>query len=253
MTVSVLGNDGRLAACRTWLMRLCPNTQLNVFLFPIPLSVNGSTVNGTEIPLCNIGSLIPTSAVAVIYDPPREARRSLSECGAEIVDLARCESYLEKNAALTAVGTVARIASSERRAPGDISVGIIGYGRIGRHLARIFAFLGARVKIYTSKNEVRRDLCMLGVCGIDSLSLADGGTENAFLGLDVLINTAPVRLLCPNNARELAGVRVIELASGKNMPEGVEFERFSAVPAVMYPESAGRVMAESIIDILGVK
>ena len=253
MTVSVLGNDGRLNYCRASLLRLCPNAHLDVFLFPIPLTQNGTTVSGTDILLCDIAREVSCGSVAVLYDPPLEARRLLSEGGVEVIDLSRCESYLEKNAYLTAVGTAARITSSERRAPKDLSLGIIGYGRIGRHLARIFAFLGARVKIYTSKQEVMRDLCILGVSGIDSLSLADGGSENAFSGLDILINTAPVRLIGPGSVSRLTGIRVIELASGKNMPEGVEFERFAAVPAVMYPESAGRVMAESVMEMLGVK
>lgn len=253
MTVSVLGNDARLASCRASLLQLCPNAHFDISLFPIPLSGNGTTVMGTDIPLDDIGAVTAPGSVAVLYDPPPASRNSLSERGVEIIDLSKCESYLEKNAYLTAVGAVARIASSERRAPSDLSLGIIGYGRIGRHLAKIFAFLGARVKIYTSKQEVRRDLCMLGISGIDSLSLGEGGVQNPFSGLDVLINTAPVRLLLPNCVQSLMGVRVIELASGNNMPVGLEFERFAAVPAVMYPESAGRVMAESVFEILGVR
>jgi hypothetical protein len=51
----------------------------------------------------------------------------------------------------------------------------------------------------------------------------------------------------------LVDKRIIELASGDNIPSGVSYERFGALPAKMYPISAGRVLAESILRMCGEK
>ena len=68
----------------------------------------------------------------------------------------------------------------------------------------------------------------------------------AFADLDILINTAPARLISEKSAKELSGKRVIELASGDNLPPGLSFERMASIPAVTFPKSAGRAIARSV-------
>ena len=59
-------------------------------------------------------------------------------------------------------------------------------------------------------------------------------------------------MLVPKNAaKALMGVRIIELASGVNFPEGITYERFATIPAVMYPKSAGIVLAKAVQRLLG--
>ena len=68
--------------------------------------------------------------------------------------------------------------------------------------------------------------------------------------LDILINTAPAKLIKAELTEALSAVRVIELASGKNFPETIGYETFQSVPCVMYPASAGAALYKSLIRML---
>ena len=166
-----------------------------------------------------------------------------------MLDPSRDEEYISANANLTAIGTLGRILTEEHAAPCQLSVGIIGSGRIGSHLARYLMFLGARVTVFTSKSELRRDLAMLGVSGVDSCALTD--SADRLRDLDILINTAPAALIPKDASVALTDTRVIDLASGTNIPESIHYESWQSVPAAMYPESAGRELYLSIMRMLG--
>ena len=77
--------------------------------------------------------------------------------------------------------------------------------------------------------------------------------RDAFSGLDILINTAPAHILSEDYKESLGGVRIIELASGDNIPPGLNYERMAAIPARMYPKSAGYTVARAILRRLGEK
>ena len=154
------------------------------------------------------------------------------------------EDYIMENAHLTAIGTAARLLENGSAAPSDMKVGIIGYGRIGEKLTHILMFLGASVKVFTSKSELRRRLCMLGISAVDYNS--EDEMTLAFADLDILINTAPARLISEESAKVLSEKRVIELASGENLPRCLTFERMASIPAVTFPKSAGKAIARSV-------
>ena len=51
----------------------------------------------------------------------------------------------------------------------------------------------------------------------------------------------------------LSGVKIIELASGNNFPMCKDIIRLPSLPARMYPISAGRAVADSVLRMLGEK
>ena len=75
--------------------------------------------------------------------------------------------------------------------------------------------------------------------------------RHGLLDFDVIVNTAPSPLLCSSACELLAGTRVIELASGDNFPRDMKVERLMALPAKAYPVSAGRILARSVLRMLG--
>ncbi len=247
MNVHTLGLDARLRFCAELLMESPPADIADIFILPIPSSRDGVTVNGSARTIESVILGCGAGDVVVGYGVPQAARALASENGVMIVDVSFDDGFLEENAYLTAVGTVGRILSEERCAPCGLSIGIIGYGRIGQHLTRILMFLGARVKIFTTKSELRRDLQMLGVSCVPSSRIC-GGEELS--ELSILINTAPAALIPPQAAGELAHTRVIDLASGKNLPDSIPHESFPSVPALMYPKSAGAALYNSIMRML---
>ena len=250
MTVSILGTDPRLRYCREYLLKRGGLPFSTVALAPIPTTVDGKTLKGTGEEISQATEFLGGSDALVCYGLPREIKMRLVPRGVAVADLAGDEEFLEENARLTAVGAVGRILTEEISAPSELSVGVIGYGRIGRRLVDFFAYLGAKIKVFTSKTELARELSMLGISGLDSLS-PDSFSADAFSGLDILINTAPAMLVPPAARETLSKVRTIELASGVNFPDGITYERFAAIPAEMYPKSAGVVLAKSALKLFG--
>lgn len=249
MTVSILGSDPRLRYCKEYLLSLGALPFSRVALTPIPTTADGKTLKGTGEELSEAMGFLSGGDALICYGLPRDIKTSLVPRGVLVADLAGDEGFLEDNARLTAIGTLGRILTEEISSPAELSVGVIGYGRIGRRLVDHLAYLGAKIRVFTSKTELARELSMLGISGLDSLSLEGSGAD-AFSGLDILINTAPA-MLVPVGAREaLSKLRVIELASGVNFPEGITYERFAAIPAEMYPKSAGVVLGRAAMRLL---
>lgn len=213
-------------------------------LLPIPSSRDKINITGTEIPLEETLPDPSENSLIVGYSLPDEYKIKVKERGGELLDLSLDEEFLLDNAYLTSLGTVGYILSTSKLAVSDMSIGIIGYGRIGSQLARILLFLGAKLRVYTSKMLTRVDL---GECGIDSVSVCSmGECVSDFLGVDILINTAPKDMSAVFRGGLPVGVRLIELASGDNF-KGVDgVEKLPALPERMFPESAGAAYAEAV-------
>ena len=163
-----------------------------------------------------------------------EARRR----GACVIDLEEDEDFLLENASLTALCALGIFLGSTKSAPSDVSVGIVGYGRIGKRLTNLFLYLGSGVKVFTSRDGTRLELCEYGVASASSARDAD------LLGLDILINTAPAVIFDP--ASIPPELRVIDLASGDNFPGLPGVEKYPSVPAKMFPNSAGRAWGRAL-------
>ena len=148
------------------------------------------------------------------------------------------EDFLLENAELTALAALGIYLTSTKRSMRDTKVGIVGYGRIGKKLTNLFLYLGATLRVFTSREGTRLDLCEWGVATAKSTKDAD------LSGLDLLINTAPAAIF----DKEIipAGLRIIDLASGDNFPGISGVEKYPSVPAKMFPDSAGRVWGRAI-------
>jgi hypothetical protein len=251
MNVRAYGSDKRLEFCREYLLSESVRSVKAITLLPIPSTRDGITLHGMEVTLDEVVGGLSSSEALVGYGLPCDLRRRAGEIGAVAIDVERDGEYLAENAYLTAVGTLGRILTEEIRSPHELSVGVIGYGRIGERLVHMLMFLGARVTVFTSKSELRSELCMLGISGVDSGELDSPAALERLTGLDIIVNTAPAPLLPDSAARIISGRRVIELASGNNLPDSIYYERISALPASMYPRSAGIALARSVLRMLG--
>lgn len=241
MNLETYGTGERLFAAA----RLCSRLPIkHLVLLPVPTTKDNVYVTNSDIllpdTLCNVG----VGSVFVGYGLPEEYKKEAERKGAAVLDLCFDEEYQKENAALTAQGALGYILSSTRRAPRDVAFGIVGYGRIGSRLAELLLFLGARVKIYTSKPRVARSL---GECGVESECVPRERGKYDFSGIEILINTAPKDMKDSfEGGKTPDGMRVIELASGKNF-EGVDgVEYLPSLPEKMYPESAGAAYARAV-------
>ena len=210
----------------------------NVVLLPIPTTKDGKTVLNTKVDINELIDTIDASTVVSGYGMPDTFSREIKKRGAVVIDLLYDEDFLLENAELTALAALGIYLTSTKCSMRDTKVGVVGYGRIGKRLTNLFLYLGAKVRVFTSRDGTRLDLCEWGVTTEKSDSDAD------LSGLDLLINTAPAAIFDKKNIP--TGLRIIDLASGDNFPGVLGVEKYPSIPAKMFPESAGRVWGRTI-------
>ena len=193
MNVHTYGADERLAFCREYLYKRNIRSVSEIILLPIPTSRDGKTIGSTGKTPEETFPDLPYGSVVAGYGIPKGFKEYFASFGTTVADVSLDERFTEENARLTAEGTVGKILTEHKCSPSDLSVGIVGYGRIGMALVNILAFLGTRLTVLTTRREVAEELCMSGISGIH-LSGADD-VSYVLGSLDILINTAPASLI----------------------------------------------------------
>lgn len=148
------------------------------------------------------------------------------------IDFLQDEFYLWENAAITAECAL-KYADIK---PGT-AVLVIGWGRIGKHLAPMLAESGAQVTV-----AVRKEQDWLAVLeqGFQAVYLLDLKPRN----YDVVYNTAPASVLFSGECREDA--TLIDLASVKGIfGKGVVYAR--GLPGKDAPEDSGTLIAKTAL------
>ena len=222
--VRIFGNDTRSLRLAEYIRKTeGAKREAHTFILPIPVTRDGVTVRGTDIPLSRITEEADPGTEIIGYGIPEKTKKALEERGARVLDPSEDERFLLENARLTAEGMLLRL---EEDGAANLSIGIIGMGRIGSALFEMLNERGYRVLTYTSRTG--EDACLRSY---GDLSLREA---------DILINTAPARII--KDKGWIHGIRLYELASGENFPEGTNYERMAAVPLVYYPERAASTL-----------
>lgn len=192
---------------------------------------------------------VPTGAVTQTPNPGtlviggKLDRRSFPDCTR--LDLLEDEMYLAKNARLTAECALRIL---QEKLPGAIlgcPILVIGWGRIGKCLARLLRSIGARVTVAARKPA---DLGMLAALGYDAAAMDK--MPELLPRMRVVVNTAPAPVLgeeaisrLPTNAVKL------DLASARGLAgEDVLWAR--GLPGKMLPEASGQLIAERVLTLL---
>ncbi|MBQ2733222.1 MAG: hypothetical protein IJF74_03610 [Clostridia bacterium] len=221
-------------------------------VLPVPCSFDGVFINSAEhsIPLADICSRVRCDTV-LGGRMPEEAKSLCRANGARVYDLLEDEALLIKNAQLTAEGALGIIINETKRAVFGARIMILGYGRVGRALARILVPLGAKV---TAAARSPAQLVQAECDGCTPIFLANA--SDALREMQVICNTAPAQLLA-NDALSLLGgdTLFIELASGGFNAEsvqraGVRFINAQGLPGKTAPESAAIIIYDRILDLL---
>jgi dipicolinate synthase subunit A len=210
----------------------------SIILLPIPSTKDKKTIMNTKVVINELTDQIYGKTLISSYGLDNTTVRVLTDAGATLIELSEDEEFLLENAELTAVATLGILLTSTKISTRDLRVGIVGYGRIGKRLVNHFLYLGASVRVFTSRADTRLDLCAYGVASVRSCADAD------LSNLDLLINTAPAVIFSPSSIPK--GLRIIDLASGENFPGVDAVERYPSVPARMFPISAGRTWGRAL-------
>ena len=180
-------------------------------------------------------------------------KRIFADMRLDAEDYFQRETLAVKNALLTAEGTLAAVLSMTAKTVYESRVLIIGYGRCGKACARLFKAVGAECAVSARKDTA---LAQAWADGINSFALCE--LKEKIGGFDVIINTVPAMVL---DSEVLSAVRpggsIIDISSE---PGGVDFGvaktlginavHALGLPAKTAPESAGKLIAQTIVDIM---
>lgn len=214
-----------------------------LLLLPIPTTRDNIYITGTSAEISDILPLVEKGGALVGYAIPPILLAEAQRVGAMVYDAALDETFLTENAELTARGTIGYILTNYKRDLSEMSVGVIGYGRIGMRLVRWLLLFGAEVTVFTRRRSLALELCESGISAVVVGDMTDTR------GLDLLINTAPEKQI--DGSVLSSQTDIIDLASGDIFEPSERLIKLPSVPNSYYPKSAGRLYAEGAIRAFG--
>lgn len=210
-----------------------PSQQVTHLLLPVPsFAPDGGIVGGGN--LSTLLTLLPKNIVVIGGNLDRPELDYYTT-----VDLLQDPMYLAMNAQITAHCALELALDQLPVILDGCPTLVIGWGRIGKCLARLLQQLGAQVSVCARKEA---DRSMLAALGYEALDLPQVDLAK----YRVIFNTVPVMLFpqCPGDGLK------IDLASRLGMgSEDVIWAR--GLPGKDAPESSGILIANTLMDVLG--
>lgn len=165
--------------------------------------------------------------------------------GYRCIDLLRDPQYLAENAYLTAECALDVAMPYMAVALRGCPVAILGWGRIGKCLAKLLGALGAKVTVTARKKDDLASIHSLGYEALDYEALRQQ------LGLFRLIfNTVPAMVLQEGDMKKAHPRCVkIDLASFSGM-EGEDVIQARGLPGMHLPEESGHLIAATALRLI---
>lgn len=185
--------------------------------------------------------------------PGVPVRRAASEASLPLVDYFQRPELESLNAVPTAEGCLAMLLQLRQRTIWESDFLVLGYGRVGRAVARRLELLGGHVTVAARSADQRANARCAGHHAAALSALA--GLLPAF---DTVINTIPAMVLPRELLRCLPpDSLVIDLASrpggtdfGAAAELGVRAEHALALPGKCAPRTAGTLIAQTVLSLL---
>lgn len=167
-------------------------------------------------------------------------------------DYMKYESYVLKNAILTAEGAVTLLEESSSYSLFDANILIIGYGRIGKALHKILKNYGANITVCSRSKSSCVDALYNGAKHINFDELKENNDA------DIVINTVPHIVLTKDELLAMKhDVIILDLASfpggvdnlvAKSM--GITVLNGKGMPSKYTEKTAGYIIGEAVNDII---
>ena len=177
----------------------------------------------------------------------------LDSKGIESIDLLKREEFSVLNTIATAEGTLQIAMEETQRTVHGSNVLVMGFGRIGKVLAKMLDGIGAKVYCEARKNE---DISWIKAYGYNPIHLND---LDEHLGkFDIIINTIPFQILDADKLELLKKeVLIVDLASN---PGGVDRKAAReknlkliwalSLPAKVAPLTSAEFIKETLYHVL---
>ena len=230
--------------------------EVEIVIGPIPFSSNGKTINmpfsDKEISIREMMHVI-NAKVLIAGGIAPEVYEMANDEYIEIIDIMKREELAVLNTIATAEGTIQVAIENTNKIIHGSEILILGFGRIGKVLARKLAGLSAKVTCAARKDE---DLAWIQAYGHKATNINSLG-ENLKL-YDIIINTVPHIIL---NEERLKYIKkdclLIDLASN---PGGIDkkavkdnklkFVWALSLPGKVAPITTAEFIKDSIYNII---
>ena len=191
--------------------------EVEIVIGPIPFSSNGKTINmpfsDKEISIREMMHVI-NAKVLIAGGITPEVYEMANDEYIEIIDIMKREELAVLNTIATAEGTIQVAIENTNKIIHGSEILILGFGRIGKVLARKLAGLSAKVTCAARKDE---DLAWIQAYGHKATNINSIG-ENLKL-YDIIINTVPHIILNEERLKYIKKDCLIDLASN---PGGID-------------------------------
>jgi dipicolinate synthase subunit A len=229
----------------------------DIIICGIPLAAAGGLVNmplsEEALPVHALVEMIPDNAFFVAGKIEKDVRESLSKKGIRYLDLLDREEMAVLNAIPAAEGAVELIIKAVPRTIHNSKILILGYGRIGRVLARILSGFGADVWV-EARNYA--DLSWIEANGYKPVHLND--LERYVTEMNVIVNTVPHLLITADILNKIhLDCYLLDLAS---KPGGIDFEHARklgiktdwalSLPGKVAPMTAAEIIKKTIDNVM---
>ena len=229
---------------------------VEIVIGPIPFSSDGNTINSPfcdkEITIREMMHVI-NAKVLIAGGTTPEVYNMANDEYIEIIDIMKREELAVLNTIATAEGTIQIAIENTNKILHGSEVLILGFGRIGKVLARKLAGLSAKVTCAARKDE---DLAWIQAYGHKATNINSIGQNLS--EFDVIINTVPHMIL---TEERLANVKpeclLIDLASN---PGGIDkkavkdrnlkFVWALSLPGKVAPTTSAEFIKETIYNII---
>lgn len=166
---------------------------------------------------------------------------------------AACESFAVRNAVPTAEGALKIAMEARKETVCGMRASVLGFGRIGKLLAKDLLALGAEVAVFARRSEAR---ALAEALGAKAHSFEALGAEIS--RFDCIFNTVPEKVLSPGTLSKIKkDAPIIELASP---PGGIDAEEAAkaglmliaagGLPGKLMPKSAGKIIYTTISEMM---
>jgi len=208
-----------------------PSADTSLVLLDIPsLDSRGKLRNGDSVE--SMLKKLPThcSIIGGNLDHPLFAHRNR-------IDLLKDETYLKENAKITAYCALKILFSILPVTVENLPVLVIGWGRIGKELARLLKNLNADVTVATSNPQKAEEITSAGLAAAETHRILPEYYR-------VIINTAPAPVL---DLSKYPQILTLDLASAKGLM-GPDVIWARGLPGIHAPESSGKLIAHFIME-----
>ncbi len=256
MKIYIVGQDERSVKLRElYEKEKVKLEEADVVVCPIPFSKDMVNINNSDMTIEDMILKLKNSNKTLVSGAIKDSViNKLKENNINVIDLLDYEQYSIKNAVATSEGAIKKAIEMTDFTLNKSNVLILGYGRIGKALARNLEGFGANIFCEARK---KKDIALIESMGYNGVDLKD--LDLVLPKMDIVFNTIPTMILDKNKVALLnRKACVIDLASA---PGGVDFEElyknkintawYLAVPSKDSPYSAALYIKETIDELLG--